>query len=147
MRGALFDYTKPIQSQGYGKFIVVKMYEHQRCLVRFLDTGFEIEVSTSAVRKGTVKDRLGPSMYGVGCIGSTDLVGCKDRPPAYSSWILVCYNVANNGYTAEPDWLNYSKFLKWHTAQCGGDYIGNLTVIEGKHYSPLTTKIIKVVSK
>ena len=54
------------ESRSYGKFEVIEYKSSRDVLIRFLDTGFETRVQSSAAKIGNVRDRLVPTHSGVG---------------------------------------------------------------------------------
>ena len=95
-----------IQSKNYGRFEVLGYGSTRRRFnVRFLDTGYETEVSFSSMRTGEVKDYLAPSFYGIGIFGYKEAVEERFRhrrsQDLYTTWanmILRCYKEEEIGY-------------------------------------------------
>ena len=55
-----------------GKFKIISYKDSKNVRVKFIDTGYEITSSLNAIRKGVIKDRLLPSVLGVGFIGGNN---------------------------------------------------------------------------
>ena len=61
---------KVCKSKSSGDFKIVK-YNHAKDVeIQFVNTGFETSVRLTNLRNGEVKDRLTPSVYGVGVLGT-----------------------------------------------------------------------------
>ena len=55
-----------------GKFKIISYTDSKNVRVKFIDTGYETTSSLNAIRKGVIKDRLLPSVLGVGFIGGNN---------------------------------------------------------------------------
>ena len=72
---------KVFTSKNYGDFKVVEYLGSENIKIVFLNTGYQTTVAATTIRKGSVKDRLAPSVCGVGVVGddsvelSDDAVG------------------------------------------------------------------------
>ena len=53
-----------------GDFKILKYNDNRNVEVQFLKTGYETTVHLGSIRNGKVKDRLLPSVYGVGVVGT-----------------------------------------------------------------------------
>ena len=95
-----------------------------RGVIRFTDTGYTCNVQLSNIPAGKVKDRLEPTVYGVGCIGSDLKIPSRGNGiirRVYDLWANMlkrCYNSSalesNSTYTGvvvEKRWLNFTNFL------------------------------------
>lgn len=89
--------------------------------VVFLDTRFATSVSAGALRKGLIKDKLKPTLCGVGVLGVGEYSG-KTHPKLYKTWnnmINRCYNTNSQMYnpsyedcTVCEEWLNFQNFAR-----------------------------------
>ena len=53
-----------------GDFVKILEYRKSRSItVEFLNTGYRLNTNLDSVKEGKLKDRLKPSVYGVGIIG------------------------------------------------------------------------------
>lgn len=115
-------------------------------LVRFLDTNTECVTSSDQLRKGTVKDRMLPSLCGIGFLGSK----VPYTESIYSTWagmIRRCYDPKSwidhptykDCYVCK-DWHDFSNYHKWYVK----NYIEGFEVDKDKKikgnrvYSPET---------
>lgn len=92
-----------------------KMYH-----IEFLDSGYAALADMGDVKKGLIRDRLEPTIYGVACLGYASV---KDNKKRYNRWhniISRCYNRKNTGYhnyggigvSVCDRWLRYDLFLE-----------------------------------
>lgn len=83
-------------------FIVLNYYlnsskNSKKVKVKF-DSGFEMITTVSAIRTGSVIDRLSPTVSSVGCIGYASM---KDNPKEYHKWKAMlkrCYVESDKSY-------------------------------------------------
>ena len=109
-------------SNNNGQFRVVRDNGKNNVLIEFIATGCTAVVRRCHVRHGLVKDRLRPSIYGVGFIG----IGSENNRQAYSVWINIlqrCYdpktqqkNPSYIGCTMHTEWHNFQNFSIWFEA-------------------------------
>ncbi len=134
---------------------VVEYFSSLKVRVRFLDTGFETTTGAGDIRKGKVKDKLIPSVFGVGFLGEGKYTSSETgkKTPAYQTWknmIQRCYSEAYQsihptykGCVVCAEWRNFQNFASWwHANYVTGydldkDILGN-----GKLYSPHTCKFV-----
>lgn len=64
--------NKVFKTNNYGDLVVTKYVNSYNVHVKFLETGYETISEFGAIRKGEVKDKLKPSVLGVGIIGDTN---------------------------------------------------------------------------
>ena len=57
---------KVYKSLNSGDFKIVKYNDARNVEIQFVNTGFETSAQLTNLRNGNVKDRLTPSVYGVG---------------------------------------------------------------------------------
>ena len=93
--------------------------------IRFLDTGFEDRVMAGNIRNGGVKDKLMPTVGGVGFVGIGDYVTKikGKRTIQYSVWLSMiqrCYceykwasHPAYKDCSVCDEWHNFNTFAKW----------------------------------
>lgn len=98
------------------------------CKVRFVDTGYIRYAKDYHIKRGVVKDKLRPRIYGVGCIGTeydklVDIYGYELVRYMYERWKNIlqrCYVQSHrdydiyggNGVYVSDDWLNFCNFFK-----------------------------------
>jgi len=143
------------QSNSFGQFEVIMIEEE--IIIRFLETGFETKVNPQSVYRRSVKDRLLPSMRGIGYLGNGDKhkVSVNNKVirkyHAWSGMFGRCYDEAF--LKKNPNYLGCSVCEEWHDYQNFGDwydknYIEGYSLdkdhkVEGnKVYSPSTCSFI-----
>ena len=117
------------QSKKCGPFKVVSYTSANEVMVRFVNTGYEVMVHTGAIKKGQIKDKLIPSVEGVGIVGDGDFPlsyfcsekGRMVKHPVYTLWtgmLTRCYNrkyqnrhTSYIGCEVAPEWRNYQDFF------------------------------------
>lgn len=140
------------QSRSYGSFTVKSVINSRSVIVEFLDTGFVTTARFDTIRSGEIKDKLSPSVHGVGFVGDGPYSTSKDgkNTEAYLSWqrmIGRCYDTnyihphIYKDVTVCNEWLNFQNFAKWHNDNYPND--GNkwhldkdIKVKGNKVYSP-----------
>ena len=80
----------------YGDLEVIKYNGSLSVLVRFVDTGYQTTVQSIDIRRGGVKDKLKPSILGVGFVGDGKYKTKENykRAKSYQAWINMlrrCY--------------------------------------------------------
>ncbi len=81
-------------------YLVITKYENNRSVcVKFIDTGYITNTELVQIKKGNVKDRLLPSVYGVGILGDAPTFNeCGKKLKACNLWYNLlrrCYSVAD----------------------------------------------------
>ena len=61
---------KICKSLNSGDFKILKYNNAYNVEIQFLKTGYETTVHLGSIRKGEVKDRYSPSVYGIGILGT-----------------------------------------------------------------------------
>lgn len=94
--------------------------------VVFLDTGTKVEAQWSQIKSRCIKDRMRPSVCGVGFIGIGEYKTSKNgkKTTAYTRWsrmIERCYSERVQlsypsyiGCTVDDEWHNFQNFAEWH---------------------------------
>lgn len=140
-------------SLNFGDFEIVEYINFKKVKVRFIDTGFCVETRADQIRLGNVKDKLKPSVCGVGYVGDGEFKvsdGGK-ATKAYIHWrgmMQRCYKDSIHinqptykGCSVCDEWHNFQNFAKWFYSQerCGesGIQVDKDIVVDGnKVYSP-----------
>ena len=142
-----------------GKLEVIKHINSDNVEVKFIETGYITETHKSNVVKGSVKDKLFPSVFGVGFIGVGRYIATVKgkQTKVYQCWHTMlsrCYSSARQkkhptyiGCTVHPDWHNFQVFAKWYDKNYpadGGDYHLDKDIkIDGnKEYSPIACMFV-----
>lgn len=120
---------KTFDSNGFGKFVVLK-YEHSSNVhIKFEDTGGLNTTSLYRIKEGEVVDPLAKTNYGVGYVGYSYDHKCKDSRKLFKTWSGVlqrCFDpLWKNRHkcyehtTCSEDFLCASDFIIWCKSQVG----------------------------
>lgn len=97
------------QTTHFGDLVVTKYISARKVHVRFINTGYETVTEISKIRNGGVKDRLAPSVFGIGVIGDA-LISINGKTiKEYALWhnvLLRCYD--ENFHHKTPSYLGCS---------------------------------------
>ncbi len=147
-----------IFTKSCGLMEVVKILNKDKALVKFVDTGFEVEVFRSNMRTGEVKDPTMPIVAGVGFIGvgkyKSKVKGMLQD--SYSKWtgmMYRCYgdhtgkNRCYSDVSVCKEWHNFQNFARWYEENYpldGGKYEldKDLSAKSKKIYSPETCRFL-----
>ena len=121
---------KVCKSKSSGDFKILKYNNSKNVEIRFLKTGFESTVQLTTIKSGEVKDRLSPSVYGVGVIGTKypiTINGVKTKEYAFwHSMLTRCYNdtykkqrPTYESCEVSGNFLYYEYFYEWCNKQIG----------------------------
>ncbi len=127
-------------------------------IIKFLNTGYVASVSSRHIRSGIVKDKLFPSVAGIGYIGDGDHKSSVNGKPTkcYSTWqcmIYRCYServtLLNPTYASVSvcnSWHNYQTFADWFQSKykSGLQIDKDIKVKGNKIYSPNTCMLVTV---
>lgn len=109
-----------------GKLKVLEYRNNRDCTVEFIDTGNIINgVQLVKIVRGEIKDRMRPTLYGVGFIGNGEYKSCGIHLRCYQTWsgmIGRCYNKNSVNYERYggagvrvcEEWHNYQNFAQWY---------------------------------
>ena len=117
----------------YGDFKVVEIISGKKIIVEFLNTGYNVVVQASQIRLGTIRDRLAPTVYGVGIIGDKYDIITKENKELltreYSTWhnmLTRCYSdfyknkyPTYEGCEVSDNFKSYEYFYEWCQEQIG----------------------------
>lgn len=130
------------KSKSFGSFVVVEILDSKNVMIIFVDTGFLTWATKDNIVNGRVKDKLKPTVYGVGFIGDGKYTA-KER--SYSIWhsmIARCYGGNDKAYfdcTVCDEWHDYQNFARWfeHHAKSKDLQIDKDIKVKGNRiYSP-----------
>lgn len=113
------------QTTNYGDLAVVKYNSKKMVEVEFIATKYKCLTEAAQIRRGGVKDKMVPTVFGVGFIGgdnySPKVKGVVTK--AYTVWqamIRRCYSEiclkkqpTYSGCTVSTDWHNFQTFAEW----------------------------------
>lgn len=118
---------KTYQSSNYGEFVVIKIFNSKSVDIEFIKTGYRTSVRFDTIRNGGVKDRLSPSVHGVGFVGdgkyATSVNGKNND--AYLSWQRMIGRCYDENYIHSylykdvsvcKEWHNFQNFAEWFYA-------------------------------
>jgi hypothetical protein len=148
--GAIFNTKKN------GDLEIVKYFSTRKVLIRFVKTGYEKVVSYHHIKTGMVKDKLLPSVCGVGFIGDGNHKTSKNNKhtKAYSVWAAMiqrCYGkkfkIKTPSYSecyACEEWHNFQNFAEWFEENYidGFDIDKDILIDGNKLYSPETCMFV-----
>lgn len=139
------------KSKNFGLFTVTDYQNSKNVFIRFNDTGYEVKTSLKSVIEGGIKDKLSPTVYGVGILGDKYPTKIKgERLKEYALWYEMlkrCYS--ENRHKKQPtysqckaseNFKKYSYFYEWCQTQIGFNNTGwcldkDLLVRGNKTYS------------
>ena len=122
---------KLYKTNKHGNVIILEYISSAEVKVKFVNTGFTTTTSMSNVRRGVVKDRLSPSVYGVGVIGTSTTKKDGIALTEYKIWngmMRRCYNQKCKNLkstylncSTSDNFKNFTFFEKWANLQVGFD--------------------------
>ena len=125
---------KVFTSNKYGDFEVVEYKDYDNVVVRFLDTGYITTTQLYHVKDGAIKDRLQPSVYGVGVLGDSVGMANGEELREYRLWrglLYRCYNEKTKNKIPSYDSCSVSTnfkyfpyFQNWCYNQVGFNNVG-----------------------
>lgn len=111
-----------IHNTSHGNIVILSYNSSAKIKVRFLSTGFETTSSASMIRVGEIKDKLKPTICGVGFIGDGEFRSRvnKIKTKEYIHWkamITRCYSGKDLHYadcSVCSEWHNFQNFAAWY---------------------------------
>lgn len=120
---------KGFVSNNYGTFTVINYVNKNNILIKFNQTGYEIRVSLSQIKTGSIKDRMFPKVIGVGVVGDSITKVNGENTKEYRLWRGVlerCYNPKKHlksptyvGCTVSDSFKHFHLFVNWCNNQIG----------------------------
>ena len=129
------------KTKSYGDLIVTKYVNSKAVCVKFVATGYETTTQAINVITGSVKDRLLPTVYGVGITGDSQVKVDGKHTKEYRLWrdmLNRCYNV---GYQeVQPTYIDcsvseYFKYLQYFKEWCNNQIGFNSVDEKGKPFA------------
>lgn len=110
------------ETNSNGNLEIVEYKSQKSVLVEFTDTKCRIHTYASQIRSGSVKDKMKPSVHGVGYFGEGKYIASKSgsRTSQYGTWVNMisrCYSGRFPTYddcSVHPDWHDFQVFAKWY---------------------------------
>lgn len=101
------------------KYFLNSRNNYKRIIIEF-ESGFKMITSTSAVKRGSVIDRLSPTVHNKGIIGYASYKGNEREYHRWKSMIRRCYDpnskeyarYGGKGVTVSERWLRFDLFLQ-----------------------------------
>ena len=117
-------------TQNSGSFIIDRYRNSCSLDVRFIDTGYTLCTTLGNIRRGNIKDKLSPTVVGVGVVGDTyeSMVGGR-KLREYKLWhgmLIRCYD--SKHHIRQPTYKDcevsenfryYPHFYEWANKQVG----------------------------
>ena len=121
---------KVCKSKSSGDFKILKYNDKTNVEIQFINTGFKTVVELGNIRNGNVKDRLSPSVCGVGIVGTKYPIRVNGTlTKEYELWTSMlsrCYNdtykkrqPTYEGCEASENFKSYEHFYEWCHKQVG----------------------------
>ena len=117
-----------------GNLVVIKYINSRNTLVKFIDTGYECLADMGNIKRGEVKDKLLPSVQGVGILGDEPVRENDQLLKEYKLWqdmLKRCYNnkfhdtrPTYKGCSVSNNFRYYPYFKEWCNKQIGFDQDG-----------------------
>lgn len=122
-----------------GVATIVKYYNTNKVVVSF-ENGYGTSVQAGHLRKGTIKNRLLPTVFGIGFMGVGVHKSCSGKggihSKIYQDWINMigrCYNPER--LELYPSYSGCTVCDKWHDFQVFGDwYVDNYPADDGDYH-------------
>lgn len=134
---------KIFKSKSYGDFTVLEYINARKVVIEFNDTGYKNTVKLSNVLEGAVKDRLSPTVFGVGIVGYEEVCFSGKMSKEYTVWKRMlercyCDKLKNRCKTyktcsSSESFKVFPLFKKWCLSQKGYstlDEKGNLFALD-----------------
>lgn len=125
---------KVFTSNKCGDFTVIDYQNSDNVTVKFLKTGYVTTIQAYHIKDGAIKDRMHPSVYGVGVLGEAQASDNGKKLPEYRVWrglLARCYNSKTklktpsyDGCTVSDNFKHYSYFKDWCSSQIGFGEVG-----------------------
>ena len=121
---------KVCKSKSSGDFKIVEYNNKTNVKIQFINTGYEAVLELGNIRKGEVKDRLSPSVYGLGIVGTKYQIRVNGTlTKEYELWsemLKRCYSYTYQkkyptyeGCKVSDSFLHYEYFYEWCQNQIG----------------------------
>lgn len=111
------------------KFVVIEYHGCNDVKVKFVDSSYTTFSTTGNIRSGSVKDKMSPSVYGVGVVGVNSISTNQKPHREYVFWnsmLQRCYDLSYKlkrptyiGCTSSNNFKYYPYFKDWCNKQVG----------------------------
>ncbi len=121
---------KKFKTNNYGEVVIIRYNRSNSVEVQFINTGYETTTTIMQIKKGTVKDKTVPSIYGVGVVGNELVIdNLGNLPKEYKLWqdmLRRCYDDKFHsrfqtyvGCSVSENFKYYPYFKEWCNQQIG----------------------------
>ena len=149
---------KVFETNSSGELIIVNYKNRKQVLIRFLNTGYEVWCDLDKILLGKVKDKLSPTVYGVGIVGEHQIRSGGKIIRDYLLWANMlkrCYDTSSlktrpsyEHCRVSNSFVYFEMFKLWYGRQVGANSIDHTgkyfcldkdIIVKGnKIYSPET---------
>lgn len=117
------------KTHNYGDLVITNYVSSREVYVKFVKTGYETVTNFGNIKKGIVRDKLLPSVHGVGIVGNEPTSLCGKDVKEYMVWcgmLRRCYS--ENCHLSQPTYKDcttsnnfnyYPYFKEWCDKQVG----------------------------
>lgn len=133
------------ETKDFGLLEVLEYVNAFKVRVRFIKTGYETWALAGNIRNGCVKDKLLPTVYGVGFFGVGHHKSTKGGRPnkAYKVWQSMLQRCYDPGFhSRRPTYIGCSVCDEWKNFQVFADWFYDKYPTDGRSYQ-LDKDIIK----
>ena len=129
------------KTKSYGDLIVTKYVNSKDVCVKFVVTGYETTTKASNVIAGSVKDRLLPTVHGIGITGDSQVIVDGKHTKEYRLWnnmLKRCYSVGCQ--KVRPTYIDCSisenfRYLQYFKEWCNNQIGFNSVDEKGKPFA------------
>ena len=129
------------KTKSYGDLIVTKYVNSKAVCVKFVVTGYETTTKASNVIAGSVKDRLLPTVHGIGITGDSQVIVDGKHTKEYRLWnnmLKRCYSVGCQ--KVRPTYIDCSvsenfRYLQYFKEWCNNQIGFNSVDEKGKPFA------------
>ena len=100
----------------YGDAEILENMDSRRVKIMFLETSYICICQKSKLLNKSVKDKLYPSLFGVGIIGENGYKGNEKASSIWKNMIRRCYSGEFPSYSntiVSDEWLYFPNFVEW----------------------------------
>ena len=129
------------KTKSYGDLIITKYVNSKAVCVKFVVTGYETTTKASNVIAGSVKDRLLPTVHGIGITGDSQVIVDGKHTKEYRLWnnmLKRCYSVGCQ--KVRPTYIDCSvsenfRYLQYFKEWCNNQIGFNSVDEKGKPFA------------
>lgn len=122
------------KTKNYGDLVITKYVSSLEVHVRFINTGFTTTTQIGSIKSGQVKDKMLPTVHGVGVLGDEQTKVDGKTLKEYELWCSMlkrCYSIKYHtdfptyaGCTVSENFKYFPYFKDWCNQQIGFDEDG-----------------------